>query len=513
MNHGPSIGAGPRNHGKGGAQPPALRQQLIVIILIITAFALILTSIIMVTAALSSFRQGLLRDIAIKAEILGDQCSAALLFNAPREAEAILGLLRADEQIEVAAVYTRTGALFAAYRRDGAVALPPAAPPPEGHVFTVHHLTLLHPIVLDNERIGVILVRSDLGNLHALLRRHGAAAVLVLPTALLIAYILASRLQRRITRPVANLVEVMEHITRDKDLAVRAGKEGPEELRSLADGLNEMLETIGDRDQELARQRVHLESTVERLERSTRELQEANRKLKTLDKLKSDFVSTVSHELRTPLTAIKAFVELVLMKPAMEPERKLRLLRTIDEESDRLGRLISDLLDLSRIEAGTMQWRFEELDLGEIVGTSVEKMLPLSRNKRQRLSLALRTELPPLRGDRDRLVQVVTNILSNAVKFTPHGGSIDVSVRREGTPRQQIVVEVRDSGSGIPSEDLELIFDKFHRAGDPLTSGIEGTGLGLSISRQIIEHHGGRIWAVNNNSGGGSTFFFTLPLS
>ncbi len=491
--------------------PLTLRKNLIFITLITTGLALLLATAVMFWAALTSFHQNIIRDITIKADIAGEQCTAALMFNSPRDAEETLRALRADPHIEYAAVYARSGALFALYRllsREGP--LPPASPPPEGHLFGFNHLVLTKPVLLHGERIGTITIRSDLRNLYALLVRYASAALVVLTASLLIAYVLADKLQKVVTGPVSGLLTLMEDVARNKDFRVRAKGAGPEELVSLGKGFNEMLATIEDRDRELARQRGDLEDTVKNLKRSSNELREANKKLKTLDKLKSDFVSTVSHEFRTPLTSIKAFAELLLMKPGMQPDRKLKLLRTIDEESDRLGRLINDLLDLSRIEAGTMQWRFEALALDDIIRTSVAAVLPLARNKGQRLTWSGRNSLPRVRGDRDRLVQVVNNILSNAVKFTPEGGSIRVEAREEPGPRPQIIMEVIDSGIGIPPEDIELIFDKFHRSGDALTSGIEGTGLGLSISRQIVEHHGGSIRARNNEDGG-STFVLSLP--
>jgi signal transduction histidine kinase len=368
----------------------------------------------------------------------------------------------------------------------------------------------VQPIILHEEQIGTVFIRSDLRNLYALLLSFLTAAAVVLVVSLLLAYVLVSRLHRTITGPVADLVGIMERTSRERDYTMRTAVHGPDELGSLAQGFNDMLSTIQDRDSELERQRRHLEETVENLLTSTKELQEANRKLETLDKLKSDFVSTVSHELRTPLTSIKAFVELILLKPAMSSDRQLRLLRTINEESDRLSRLINDLLDLSRIEAGTVQWRSENVSMKDIIQTSASGILPLARNKGLQLSTKIDEPLPRFLGDRDRLVQVVTNILSNAIKFTPEGGTVTIEAHQEGAPEPRIVVAITDTGIGIPKEDLEQIFDKFHRAGDQLTNATEGTGLGLAIARHIIEYHGGRIWATSTH-GKGSTVTFTLP--
>jgi PAS domain S-box-containing protein len=241
-------------------------------------------------------------------------------------------------------------------------------------------------------------------------------------------------------------------------------------------------------------------------------LQETNQKLLALDRMKSEFVNVVSHELRTPLTTIKAFAELIMMKPNMPDQQREKLVRTINAETDRLKRLTSDLLDLARIEAGSLRWRLEDVSMADVIQNAVTNMGPLFENKGLRLTSAISPTLSVLSGDRDRLIQVVTNILANAVKFTQGGGRVHVAVREESAPREQIVVDISDTGMGIPAEDLDLIFERFHRATDQLNGAIEGTGLGLAIARQIVEYHGGRIWAAST-VGKGSTFTFTLPLA
>lgn len=255
---------------------------------------------------------------------------------------------------------------------------------------------------------------------------------------------------------------------------------------------------------------VYFVKHTARLEEINDQLQEANRKLQAIDKMKTDFISVASHELRTPVTTIKAFAELLIMKPEMPEQRKGKLVSSINIEANRLTRLTNDLLDLSRIEAGSMQWRKEPVLIEEVIRSSIASMEPLLEGKGLRLSTAFGPPVPAVLGDRDRLIQVVTNLLSNAAKFTPAGGAITVTVRQDPAPAAQIVIEVADTGRGISAGDLEPIFEKFHRSGDQLTSMIEGTGLGLAIARQIVEYHGGRIWATSKY-GKGSTFVFTLP--
>jgi len=345
------------------------------------------------------------------------------------------------------------------------------------------------------DRAGTITIRVGLDQLRTVLFRYAAVSAAVLLLAVLAAWALLSRLQRTVTRPVTDLAHLMESVTRDKDYSRRSAGSGPAELMSLAGSFNEMLTAIQSRDRDL--------------ERSIEELREAYGKLEDLDRLKYDFISTVSHELRTPITSIKAFVEILSMKKSMTEDRKLRILATISSESDRLARLINDLLDLSRIESGVMQWRDRDVDMAAVVRTAVSGVIPLAQKKGVRIEERPEEGLPTVHADSDRLMQVVMNLLSNAIKFTPSGGRISVDVGRHAGS-SGISVTVADTGPGISDVDRDRIFDKFHRSGDVLTNAVEGTGLGLTICRQIVEHYGGRIW-VSAKSGEGSAFTFFIP--
>jgi signal transduction histidine kinase len=285
-----------------------------------------------------------------------------------------------------------------------------------------------------------------------------------------------------------------------------------EKNRSELEDLNRNLEfRVTEKTENLTKAYERLQASNQNLATANRYLEEANRKLKEIDQVKSDFISIVSHELRTPLTSIKAFTELILIKPKMPAEKRNRLLTIINNETDRLARLINDVLDLTKIESGKLSWRITKVSVEEIIRTSVTGIQSLADNKSLAISTTVARPLPLIFGDRDRLIQVVTNILSNAIKFTPQGGKIQITASHRDAPKPRILVAVSDTGVGIPAGDLKLIFDKFRRSGDVLTNNTEGTGLGLTITRQIIEYHGGTIWA-ESDPGHGSVFTFTLPL-
>ena len=249
----------------------------------------------------------------------------------------------------------------------------------------------------------------------------------------------------------------------------------------------------------------------------TTTLETANRELQQLDRMKDEFISTVSHELRTPLTSIKGAAELLLIYDEEDRESQLEFLRIINNESDRLTRLINDVLDLSRLESRQMPWLWEEVELADVVNQAVAGTRALSMQKCQSIYVELGSGLPHLWNDRDRLVQVVTNLLSNSIKFTPQGGEVWVSAKKIADEEsaalgEMVEVCVSDTGIGIRRAEYEDIFQKFKQGGYTLSDKPKGTGLGLPICKQIVEYFGGKIW-VESTPDKGSSFFFTVPVS
>jgi Na+/proline symporter/nitrogen-specific signal transduction histidine kinase len=243
---------------------------------------------------------------------------------------------------------------------------------------------------------------------------------------------------------------------------------------------------------------------------ATDELRAANQRLQELDRLKDDFISTVTHELRTPLTSIRAFSEILRDSPELDVAERQRFLAIIIQESERLTRLINQVLDLAKLESGRAEWQSSRIDMRAVIEDSLDATGQLFRAKSIALEARLPDHVPPVSADRDRLVQVLINLLSNAAKFVAAGeGRVVVELRQvAGAVR----VEVSDNGPGIAVEDQRIIFEKFRQAGDTMTEKPQGTGLGLPISRQIIDHLGGRLW-VESTPGQGATFGFELPVA
>jgi len=230
--------------------------------------------------------------------------------------------------------------------------------------------------------------------------------------------------------------------------------------------------------------------------------------LRELEQVKSDFVSTVSHELRTPLTSIKAYIA-TLRRDDVEFDDQTRqeFLRVVEEETDRLTRLISDILDVSRIESGRLELKKRKFDMARLVRIVTDKMQSQASN--HHISLESPDGITPVGGDPDKIEQVVMNLVDNAVKYSPSGGEINVTLEAR---HRKLEFSVRDQGVGIPEDQIPHIFEKFHRVDNRATREVYGTGLGLYVSKSIVESHGGTIWA-ESELGKGSTFHFTLPLS
>ncbi len=227
------------------------------------------------------------------------------------------------------------------------------------------------------------------------------------------------------------------------------------------------------------------------------------------DRAKSEFVSTVSHELRTPMTAIKGFTDLIYSGAVGEiNENQKRFLGIIKNNTDRLTALINDLLDISRVETGRVRFEPQPVRIGELVRNVVDALAPNAESKDHRLSCHIEAGLPEIMGDPNRLNQIFTNLIANAINYTPNGGEIEVSVY---TVQGAIRADVRDNGIGIQPEDLGRIFERFYRADHPVVQESRGTGLGLPIVKMFVEMHGGRVWA-ESEPGEGSCFTVLLPL-
>jgi Na+/proline symporter/signal transduction histidine kinase len=265
-------------------------------------------------------------------------------------------------------------------------------------------------------------------------------------------------------------------------------------------GIEEVLNILDETQQVIAYSRE--------LEKATADLQEANRRLQDLDRLKDEFISTVTHELRTPLTSVRSLAEILHTNPGIEKDQHKSFTGIIIKESERLTRLINQVLDYEKIESAQMDWVITSTDMTEIIKDAVASTRQLVEDKNITIDYELNDHPPPISGDRDRLVQVIVNLISNAVKFCDaERGKINIRLTSND---KEVQVDVQDNGIGIKAEDQDKIFKKFQQVKDPARGRPYGTGIGLTISKRIIDFHHGKIW-VESQPGMGSTFSFSLP--
>lgn len=231
--------------------------------------------------------------------------------------------------------------------------------------------------------------------------------------------------------------------------------------------------------------------------------------LRRLENIRKDFVANVSHELRTPLTSIKGYVEALLDGGKDDPETAVNFLGIILKQSDRLNLILEDLLELSKIESGSVSFKEDPLDLRALIERTLSMIKPIADKKGHRLVARLDDPLPPIAGDESRFVQILTNLLDNAVKYTPEHGTITLAA--QAGPDQTIDVSVSDTGIGIPEPDRPRVFERFYRVDKARSRELGGTGLGLAIVKHLVEGHGGQVW-VEGNQPQGSRFIVRLPV-
>ena len=339
-------------------------------------------------------------------------------------------------------------------------------------------------------------VEEVYGPLYASLFRTSGFLLLGLGMALVASLFVA----RRVVRPLETLRHGVERIGAG-DLNSRLELKTGDEIEVLAEEFNKMTQSL---------QQAHA-GLEHKVAARTQELAVANERLKELDHLKSDFVSNVSHELRTPLTAIKGAVDLVLGEVAGPlTEKQYHYLNRVRTNTQHLAGLINDLLDLSKIESGKTEIKASRVALGGLVHEVLESLRPIAAEKVITLEATFREPSILVWADRNKVNQVLMNLIGNAIKFTPIQGSVTVSASRD--EEDNVQVSVSDTGPGVPPGESEKIFEKFYQITEAEGTKPKGTGLGLAICKSLVALHGGKIW-VEPKPTGGSIFCFTLPVA
>lgn len=490
----------------------SIRRKLTLMMIGLSVTAVMLTIISIVAFLIYDMRAGKAKELQVTAAITADRNSAAVLFLDNERVQRNLEIFRLNPSVMVSCIYNEQGVLFASYQAEGtALSCPQSAADIQTSLPGM--LVAVQNVSQNVQVVGKIYMAADTREIDAYVQRILLISAAVTLIVCAMVWLLTMYLQRTISGPILELAATAQTISDKHDYSIEAKGGYSDETGVLARAFNEMIAAIRERDSQL--QRVN-ETLEQKVAVRTRQLEESMRRAESASQAKSEFLRNMSHEFRTPLHAMVSFSSYGIREYETAERSQLKqYFEMMQRGAQRLARLVDGVLDLAKMEQGEQMFAMQRANMVDICKRAAEAVESLLKEKTLTLNIQSSEPHVDVVCDQDKIMQVVINLMGNAIKFTPVGKSIaiDVSVTQLDHDRR-VTVAVTDEGIGIPDDEVELIFESFKQSSRTDT-GAGGTGLGLAICRNIVDAHNGKIWAQNNkNQAGeptGARVSFTMP--
>ena len=484
--------------------------------------SMVMLAVIMVCALLAWHEkqqelESFLARLKTSASLLSENSVASVQFKDSKEALSVLNSLKTQKEVVGAALYNQDNEILAEYTTREGVMLFPKSQVASGHMVDVSSILVWQPVVLNDKKIGMISIRGDRMGAAQVIKEYLFISLAAGSIAIIASVLLAIPLCRAITNPILALVRAAKCVTDSRDYSIRAPSKTSDEIGTLAEAFNAMIEQVQIRDRQLQSNQEHLEELVARrtdeLSHRNAELAAEKERAEAANRAKSAFLANMSHEIRTPMTAMIGYAD-ILLYPDQSASDRLQCIQTIRRNGQHLLSLINDILDLSKIEAGRMTLENIACSPFQVVAEAASLMRARAVEKNLNFDVEYVGSIPKtIKTDPTRLRQILMNLLANGIKFTEKGGvKIVVSLSPETQGEQgKMQFDIVDTGIGIAETEQDRLFNAFTQADESMTRRFGGTGLGLVICKRLVEAMGGNI-QLQSQIGKGTKFSVSIDV-
>ena len=478
-----------------------IHRKLVLTSMVKTTLVLLAAMIVLLGLDSWRFQDAARADVKTLTEMVSENLRAALAFSDQAATEETVSSLRFRTQVQRGCVYNSAGVLVAQYAK-GRFSCPPSPPESQGR-FT---LAATVPVVSSGVPVGMVYVDRDWGLLQQRLVTAAWTSLAILIIAAGVMLLVSDRLHRNISQPISELARAASRMGQDNSFQMPVIKASDDEVGQLVTAFGAMADRVRSINDDLSRSNEALRREIDERVMIEEEREALLVREREANRLKDEFLATVSHELRTPLNAIVGWSQ-ILVSTTPDPATVAKAAASLHRNAQAQARVIDDLIDISRIVTGKLRVVTEPLDLRGVVEAAVDAIRPAADHADISLIVSMPENACVIKGDRDRLRQIVWNLLSNAVKFAP-GGIVRVTVSQESS---QLRLTVSDTGVGIAPEFQAHVFDRFRQADSSITREHGGLGIGLAVVKELVELHGGAISVNSRGRGTGASFSVLFP--